>query len=172
MGPVLYLECDLAQIGVHAHAAGQTRIYISLEIVPADVCRNRNLDRQRATQQIKTMGAVDSQAMQEAVSGEADAGFAVPGLGIGRRIAALRSVERKSKRQEPIHGDPEELKIYRAYAGNLNRPVLFPGGPFSPVRFDLQFGSASVCGAQHYLFSGERSHGGAPRRRRRRRRLC
>lgn len=98
MGPVLYLECDLAQIGVHAHAAGQTRIYISLEIVPADVCRNRNLDRQRATQQIKTMGAVDSQAMQEAVSGEADAGFAVSGLGIARRIAALRSVERKSKR--------------------------------------------------------------------------
>jgi len=60
------------------------------------------------------MGAVDSQAMQKAVSGEADAGVAVSGVGIGRRIAECGSAQREPGRYESFRGDPEELKVYTA----------------------------------------------------------
>ena len=73
-------QCDLAH-----------RLHLPLETLPADVCRNRNFERQRAPQEVAAMGALDGTAMQAALSGQADAGTGVSQVGAvvpGSRVSS------------------------------------------------------------------------------------
>jgi hypothetical protein len=51
----------------------QSRLHVSVQALPADVCGHGNLDRQRAPQKVKGLGHVDGTAVQEAISVQAHA---------------------------------------------------------------------------------------------------
>src|SRR6202035_2599798 len=61
-----------------------SRLHFSLEALPADVRRDWYFYRQCAEKEVKGVGAVDCSSMQEAISGQTDAGAAVAFVGIGR----------------------------------------------------------------------------------------
>ena len=66
---------------MHADFACEAWVHLSFEALPADVCGHGNLDRQRAAEEVKAVGAMDGTAVQEAVPGEAHAGAAIARLG-------------------------------------------------------------------------------------------
>lgn len=72
----------MGAVGVLPQCELTDRIHFSVEAVPADVRGDGDLDRQRAAKEVAAMGAVDGEAVQEAVSGEANAGVAASGVGI------------------------------------------------------------------------------------------
>jgi radical SAM superfamily enzyme YgiQ (UPF0313 family) len=45
------------------------RVHVPLEALPADVCRDRHLHRQRPPQEVEALGSLDGEAVQEAVPG-------------------------------------------------------------------------------------------------------
>jgi len=82
MGQVLQLERYLAAVGMYANAEGAGGVYVALEAVPADVCGDRDFDRQRTAEEGEEFGTVDCAADAEDFPGQADAGAAVAGVGV------------------------------------------------------------------------------------------
>ena len=64
---------DLEAIGLHADPEVKDCFHLSFEALSADVCRYRNLDRQRAAKEIQKLGSLDSEAVQTALPGQTDA---------------------------------------------------------------------------------------------------
>jgi len=106
LGPLLQLERHLGAVGLHAEPARAAGLCLSLQALPPDVRRNGHLDRQRAPQEVKEMGAVDGEAVQEALPGFADAGPEAAGVGAPCELPASApsgfSGRRSQGRHQPV----------------------------------------------------------------------
>ena len=107
VGPVLQLELDMGTVGLHADAEGADCVHVFVEALPADVCGDGDLDRQRAAEEVEALGAVDGGAVQEAVPGQADAGTGRAAVGFGFASAwACGSCSRRSRSVRGAAGEP------------------------------------------------------------------
>ena len=82
MGQVLQLERHLAAVGMYANAEGAGGVYVAIEAVPADVCGDRDFDRQRTAEEGEDVGALAGEADQQDLQVGTDAGAAVAGVGV------------------------------------------------------------------------------------------
>ena len=88
MGQVLHLGSHLGKVCLHANTARPSRIHLSVEALPADVRGHRHLDRQRASQKVEEVGALDGTPMQEALPRHPHA--RTRGAGVGPRDSEAR----------------------------------------------------------------------------------
>ena len=85
-------------------SARADRVHFPLQTLPADVCGHGNFDGQRAPQEVEELGAMDCEAVQEAVPGQADAGIAVAGVARGSRCGRCFFGDRFSACRRAICG--------------------------------------------------------------------